>query len=131
MNEAMMKIKQDLCDILQDFAQKGLHQPQDVEVVKNAISGIQKIKILEEMENFRSGGFSSRSYDDGGSYRRGGRSYEDGSYRRGGRSYDEGGYSRERDGGYSGHDLRENLQRMLEQATPEDKEMIKRWMQQV
>lgn len=131
MNEVMHKIKEDLCGVLQDFAQKGLHQPQDVEIVKNAISGIQKIKILEEMERFGSGGFSSRSYDDGGSYRRG-RSYDEDSYRHGGgRSYDEGGYSRERDGGYSGHDLRENLQRMMDRAKPEEKALIQRWMQQV
>lgn len=130
MNDVMHKIKQDLCGVLQDFAQKGLHQPQDVEVVKNAISGIQKIKILEEMERFSSGGFSNRM--EGGSYRYGGRSYDEDSYRHGnGRSYEEGGYSRERDGGYSGHDLRENLQRMMERAKPEEKEMIKRWMQQV
>lgn len=130
MNDVMMKIKQDLCGVIETFAKKGLNQPQDVEVVKNAISGVQKIKILEEMERFGSRGFSSRSYDDG-SYRYGGRSYDEDSYRRGGRSYDEGGYSRERDGGYSGHDLRENLQRMMERAKPEEKEMIKRWMKQV
>lgn len=130
MNEVMYKIKDKLCGVLQEFAQKEFRQPQDVEIVKNAISGIQKIKILEEMERFGSGEFSSRSYDDGGSYRRG-RSYDEDSYRHGGRSYEEGGYSRERDGGYSGHDLRENLQRMMERAKPEEKEMIKRWMQQV
>ena len=117
MNEVMYKIKDALCGVLQEFAHKELRQPQDVEVVKNAISGIQKIKILEEMERFGSGGFSNR--------------LEGGSYRYGGRSYEEGGYSRERDGGYSGHDLRENLQRMMERAKPEEKEMIKRWMQQV
>lgn len=131
MNDAMMKIKQDLCGVVETFAKKGLNQPQDVEVVKNAISGIQKIKILEEMERFGSGGFSNR-LEGGGSYRYGGRSYDEDSYRHGGgRSYDEGGYSRERDGGYSGHDLREHLQRMMDRANPEEKEMIKRWMQQV
>lgn len=131
MNEVMYKIKDKLCGVLQEFAHKELRQPQDVEVVKNAISGIQKIKILEEMEHFGSGGFSNR-LEGGGSYRYGGRSYDEDSYRHGGdRSYEKGGYSRERDGGYSGHDLRENLQRMMERAKPEEKEMIKRWMQQI
>lgn len=127
MNEVMYKIKDALCGVLREFAQKELRQPQDVEVVKNALSGIQKIKILEEMERFRSGGFSSRM--EGGSYDGG--SYDDGGYNGG--SYRRGGYSRRgsyRDG-YSGHGLKEKMQRLAESASPEEREMLNRFMQQM
>ena len=81
----MEQIQTQLCDILRDKAQRGIGSPSDVETVKNALSGINKIKIIEAMERYgdeRS--YASYPVD----YRRGGRMpYYDGdagdySYRR-------------------------------------------------
>ena len=92
------KIEEGFCKVLHDFAETGFRSPQDVETAKAALSGMVKMKMLEEMENFKNGGYSgdmyrddgysgrmyrddgmmSRNYRDGGSYR--GYRDEDGSY---------------------------------------------------
>jgi len=119
--QTMGKLEMELCDILQDYAQKGIKSASDVETVKHALSGISKLKIIEEMDKYNEehSNRSYRSYDgDGSSYRRShamgqydGGSYE-GSYRRG-RSHD--GY----EGGRSGHGMRERLEQMMEEAGSE------------
>ena len=106
----MEQIESQLCDILRDKAQRGIGSPADVETVKNALSGINKIKIIEAMER----------YGDEKSYA----SYPD--YRRGGRMpyYDEG-YRRYRDDHdmNSGHSMREQLEMMLQNATSDREKM--------
>jgi hypothetical protein len=120
--KTMEKLEDGFCKVLQNYAERGMKSPDDVETAKAALSGMVKMKMLEEMERYdneRSG----RSYydDDAGmsnmrSYRRRdsmGR-YADGgnmSYRR----YHDGGY----DGGMSGHDMRQQLERMMEEADSE------------
>ena len=118
------KLEMELCDVLKDYAQKGIKSASDVETVKHALSGISKLKIIEEMDKYNEehSHRSYRSYDDGGSYRRG---YshamgqydgEGGSYRRG-RSHD--GY----EGGRSGHGMRERLEQMMEEARSDRERM--------
>lgn len=109
------KLEEQLCDVLHDFAEKGIRSTGDVETTKHALSGLVKLKCLEEMEdvgNERSGR-SYRSYEgmDGGSYRRDSRGrYMDGGYR----------------DGYSGHsDLRQKLEDMMRNADDRDKDMIR------
>ena len=115
--QVMGKLEMELCDILQDYAQKGIKSASDVETVKHALSGISKLKIIEEMDKYNEehSNRSYRSYDgDGGSYRRSHAmgQYDGDSYRRG-RSHD--GY----EGGRSGHGMRERLEQMMEEAGSE------------
>lgn len=117
----MEQIQTQLCDILRDKAQRGIGSPSDVETVKNALSGINKIKIIEAMERYgdeRS--YASYPVD----YRRGGRMpYYDG---------DAGDYSyrRARDDGYdmnhSGHSMREKLEQMMKEAGSDRERMALR-----
>jgi hypothetical protein len=103
---------------------------EDVETAKTAISGVVKLKMLEEMENFRNG-YSGRMYRDDGdmsnrSYGRDsmGRYADGGSYRgyRDGDSYD----------GYSGHDIkqkmRQKLQEIMGNANGEERRYIEEFM---
>lgn len=124
MEKSMEKIKDDLCKILDQYADRGINNREDVEIVKNTLSGIQKIQTICGMERLT--GFAGRgSYDGGGGSYDGG-SYDGGSYRRGG--YSRGGSYRD---GYSGHGLKEKMQRLAESASPEEREMLNRFMQQM
>ena len=114
--KTMQKIEQGLCEVLDDYAQKGISNPSDVETVKHALSGLQKILVIDAMEHGRSGdvryydGGSGRSYGsyDGGSYDSSGRRYR--------RSYD---YDSMR----SGQDMRQQLEQMMQQAGSERERM--------
>ena len=114
--QTMSKLEMELCDILQDYAQKGIKSASDVETVKHALSGLQKILVIDAMEHGRSGdvryydGGSGRSYGsyDGGSYDSSGRRYR--------RSYD---YDSTR----SGQDMRAQLEQMMQQAGSERERM--------
>lgn len=44
------KLEKHLCGVLTEFARNGINSPQDVMTVKNALSGINKIKSRESME---------------------------------------------------------------------------------
>ena len=111
----MEQIQTQLCDILRDKAQRGIGSPSDVETVKNALSGINKIKIIEAMERYGDEkSFASYPVD----YRRGGRMpyYDDGDYS----------YRRTRDDydvNHSGHTMREQLERMMQTATTDRERM--------
>ena len=116
----MEQIQTQLCDILRDKAQRGIGSPSDVETVKNALSGINKIKIIEAME--RCGderSYASYPVD----YRRGGRMpYYDGdagdySYRRTRDDYDM---------NHSGHSMREKLEQMMNEAGSDRERMALR-----
>jgi hypothetical protein len=108
------KLESSFCEVLYEYAEKGFQNPQQVETAKAALSGLVKIKMLDEMERFR-GGNSFRSYDDEGmSNRRDsmGRYADDGQSNRSYRMY--------RDDGYSGHDMMSRLEEMRGQARNED-----------
>lgn len=117
----MEKVMEKACEMFHDVLYKltekdNFATDRDVETAKAAVSGIVKIKTLEAMERFEGGGssFRGRSYD-GRSHD--GRSYEDGgSYRRG----------RGSDGRYVSRDsMRDKLESLMQEATGQDKEMIR------
>ena len=54
------KIEEALCDVLQSYAEGGIKSAADVATIKHALSGMVKIRVLEEMDNY-SNGFSRRS----------------------------------------------------------------------
>ena len=98
-----------------------------METAKAALSGIVKMKMLEEMENFRNG-YSGRMYRDDGDMSN--RSYGRDSM---GRYADNGGSHRGyRDDGYSGHDIkqkmRQKLQEMMQNANGEERRYIEEFM---
>lgn len=122
MEKVMEKACEMFHEVLYKLTEKGHFQDEsDVETAKAAVSGIVKIKTLEAMERFEGGGssFRGRSYDgrshDSGSYDGG--SYEDsGSYRRG----------RGSNGRYVSRDsMRDKLESLMQEATGQDKEMIR------
>lgn len=117
MEKVMEKACEMFHEVLYKLTEKGHFQNEsDVETAKAAVSGIVKIKTLEAMERFESNGssFRGRSYD--------GRSYD-------GRSYDGGGsYRRGRgsNGRYVSRDgMRDKLESLMQEATGQDKEMIR------
>jgi len=108
------KLENNFCEVLYELTEKEFQNSQQVETAKAALSGLVKIKMLDEMERFR-GGNSFRSYDDEGmSTRRDsmGRYADDGRSNRSYRMY--------RDDGYSGHDMMGKLEEMRGQARSED-----------
>ena len=107
------KINHELWNVLARYAD-GFKSADDVETVKHAISGIFKIRCLEEMEDFKHSDYGSR---DGGSYRY----YDDRSFARGGRSMT--GPQFYRDG-----DIREKLEYLMKDATDERQRQVIREM---
>ena len=118
--KTMEKLKDGFCEVLHDNAERGFTSASSVELAKTALSGLVKLKMLEEMDKYNEEHSNRpyRSYDGDGSYRRG---YshtmgqydgEGGSYRRG---YSHEGY----EGGRSGHGMRERLEQMMEEAGSE------------
>ena len=105
MEQVMDTIKMELCKVLKTFAQNGINNASDVATVKHALSGISKIRILEEMDKYNEG-YSHKGYH----------SYDgDGSYR----NY--GGYHR-----YShddGHSMKERLEKMMGEAKTDRERM--------
>lgn len=117
----MERLEDNFCEVLQDFAEKGFQRAEDVETAKAALSGMTKIKILEEMDNFKDNGYSGRMYrDDGGSYRSYGMYRDDGSSYRG---YHD---------GYSGHGVADKIlskmKEMYDNADGRDKQEIEMWI---
>jgi hypothetical protein len=116
--QIMHKIEDNLWNVLGDYA-KGFKSPAEVETVKHALSGIFKIKCLEEMEDYQSShDYGGRSYD---------RYYNDDmSYRRSRDNRDnDGRYSRDmysRDGG--GMMMRERLEQLRNEAKDEHQRRI-------
>lgn len=122
MDKVMEKACEMFHEVLYKLTEKGHFQNEsDVETAKAAVSAIVKIKTLEAMERFEGGGssFRGRSYD--------GRSYEGGSYDGG--SYEDGGsYRRGRgsNGRYVSRDgMRDKLESLMQEATGQDKRMIR------
>ena len=116
--KTMEKLEDGFCKVLQNYADRGMKSPDDVETAKAALSGMVKMKMLEEMERYDNERSGRYYYDDdrGMSGRH--------SYRRRdsmGRYADGGNmsYRRMYDGGMSGHDIRPQLERMLEEADSE------------
>lgn len=112
--KVMQKIEDGLCEVLEDFAQKGINTASDVATVKHALSGIEKMKVIEAMEY---GVGASGRYPYPAEH-----NYDGGSYR--GNMSSRRGYSRTGfDRGYSGHDMRQQLERMLGEVGSERERM--------
>jgi len=130
----MMNELYDLCENLQDqikeLNKKGDISPTELERAYKAVDIIKDIKTIEAMEE--AGSSYDMSYDDYSRryYRDGGNSYENSNARRGrdgdgdGRYSEEGSYRRgrdamgrytSRDGGYSGHEDKEQMMRQIEE----------------
>ena len=107
------KIEEALCDVLQSYAEGGIKSAADVATIKHALSGMVKIKVLEEMDKYEGSSFR-RSYD--------GNASNDGSYRRDsrGRYMDGGSYRHYRDGG----NMKEKLQDLLQEAEGKERQVI-------
>ena len=129
--KVMEKLEESFCKVLHEISEQGMRSPEEVEAAKAALSGLVKMKMLEEMENFRNG-YSGRMYRDDGDMSN--RSYGRDSM---GRYADNGGsYRGYRDGGsydgYSGHDIkqkmRQKLQEMMQNANGEERRYIEEFM---
>ena len=119
--KAIDKVRNGFCEVISKYAETGLRTANDVETAKAALSGMVKIKMLEEMEKYE-GGYSGRMYRDDGYSER---SYSDGSSYRGS-------YGR----GYSGHDIKSQLMdkiREMRDAAHNDEErrMVDDWMRRL
>lgn len=115
-------LKEDLCDILRDYSEKGITSRNELEGVKIALSALQKLLTIEAME--RVGGYSSGRYcddnsnDKGNSYRRDSR----------GRYFDDS----PRENGYSAHDdMRNQIQKMMQYADTHDREILEKMLRQL
>ena len=115
----MEKLEEGFCEVLHKYAERGMNSSSDVETAKAALSGMVKMKMLEEMENYSDGGMSGRYYYDDDRGMSGRHSYRRrdsmGRYADGGNMS----YRRMYDGGMSGHDMREQLERMMDEADSE------------
>lgn len=117
----MHKVCEMFYEVLREYAEQGHFKDKSaVETAKAAVSGIVKIKTLEAMEEFTGGGSSFRR---GRSYEgESGRSYDGGSYEDGG-SYRRG---RGSNGRYVSRDgMRDKLESLMQEATGQDKEIIR------
>ena len=117
----MSKIEEAVCDRLKAFAERGINSASDIADVKNATSILKNMGIIKAMDEH---GEDGASYDyEGGSYRRHRRSYDDGGSGR--RYYDNDSY----DMGHSGHDMRQKLERMMQEADSDrEKQVIREMM---
>ena len=89
MSEYMEHLKQDIDNILHEYAEKGVKNCQDLEVVKTALSAKSKILTIDAMERVSESGFGrnygprnahgqfmdARYRDNDGNYRDSGREY--------------------------------------------------------
>ena len=134
--EYMDKLKDKLCEELDEIARKGELGAGDLEIVHKLTD---TIKNLDKIEMLEDGGYSQAGYRDGGS------SYNHGSsYANRGKHYVRGHYSRDgysnegrgSRGGYSRHDAKEammeQMEMLMEQAGSErEREAIRRCMSQL
>ena len=134
--EYMDKLKDKLCEELDEIARKGELGAGDLEIVHKLTD---TIKNLDKIEMLEDGGYSQAGYRDGGSsYNRGS------SYANRGKHYVRGHYSRDgysmegrgNRGGYSRHDAKEammeQMEMLMEQAGSErEREAIRRCISQL
>lgn len=118
-NKIMEQIESQLCDILRDKAQRGIGAPSDVETVKNALSAINKIKIITAMERYAADDRSYAAYPEYDGYRRGRMAYYDDGY---GRYHSRDDYETN----HSGHSMRERLEQMMREAGNDREKMALR-----
>ena len=134
--EYMYKLKEKLCDELEEIVNKGEWGAGDLDIIHkltDTIKNLDKMEMLEEDGGYsRDGNWEADmrgTYGRGSSYR--GRKRDSmGRYSRDGR----GGYSR--DGGYSRHNAKDgmmmHLHEMMEEAEGErEREKIRRFMEQM
>jgi hypothetical protein len=113
------KLEEGFCKVLHEISEHDMRSPEEVETAKAALSGLVKMKMLEEMENFRNG-YSGRMYrDDGASYR----DYGGGMYRDDGASYR--GYYRD---GNVAEKVMSKLREMSQNADPQEKRELEMMM---
>ena len=126
--EELMKLKDTLCNELEEYSRKGKMSAGDLEVVDKLTHTIKNLdKIIENYEEY-SGAMDysrERGYSNRYSMARGrGRNARRDSMGRYSSRSDMGGYSNERDGysreGYSGHDMVMELRELMEEA-PDDR----------
>lgn len=124
--EAMNRIKENLCEFLEQHGMERIDQ-RNIEPVYMAVVAYEKLvktEMLEEEMHGKSGRGYSR---DGG--------YSSRSYSRDGANYDDGdSYRRDSMGRYSRDDGRKHLKEqaeimMRQAATPQEKEMARRFME--
>lgn len=102
------KLKKDLCGVVKFYADKGMTSPQIVNETKTALSALSKLLTIEAMEKVQAGGYDER-----------------------GNSYDrdtQGRYTRD---GYADNDWKTKLYQKMENAGPEEKEMLHAFMNRI
>lgn len=131
------KLRDMLCDELDDYAEKKDMSTADLEkvhVITDTIKNIDKICIMDEDGEYSQAGDWEAMGRINGRY---GDGYERGNSYRGRKRDDMGRYSRARGGrrGYSrdgGEDMMEHVERMMDEAeTPEEREVIKRFKREI
>ena len=109
------KLEDSFCKVLRDYAEKGAISVSSVELAKNALSGLVKLKMLDEMdrhEKSRTNHESYQRYMDSGNRR----SYDD--------SYSNGHYMQDR--------MIAKLEEMYSQAkTDQERQMVDEWIKQL
>ena len=137
--EYMDKLRDKLCDELDEIARKGELGAGDLEIVHkltDTIKNLDKIEILEEDGGYSQAGdweMEGRgSYARGSSYANRGKHYVRGHYSRDSYSME----GRGNRGGYSRHDAKEAMMNELEEAmnaamTDRERDIIKRAMDQL
>lgn len=134
--EYMDKLKDKLCEELEEIARKSELSAGDLEMVHkltDTIKNIDKIDMLEDDGYSQAGDWEARgnysrnSYNRGSSYANRGKHYVRGHYSRDGRNYSD---------GYSRHDAKErmldHLDDMMQEASSEkEREAIRRCMTQL
>lgn len=116
----MERLEEQLCEVAKSYAESGLKSPEDVATIKHVLSGMLKIKCLEEMENFK-GGYSrrGRSYD--GDY-----SHDGGTFSHDNRSYRRDSMGRYADG-RSG-DMKQEIEQLMRHANEQERHVLEDMM---
>ena len=134
--EYMDKLKDKLCEELEEIARKSELSAGDLEMVHkltDTIKNIDKIDMLEDSGYSQAGDWEARgnysrnSYNRGSSYANRGKHYVRGHYSRDGRNYSD---------GYSRHDAKERMldhldDMMQEASTDKERDAIRRCMAQI
>ena len=134
--EYMDKLKDKLCEELEEIARKSELSAGDLEMVHkltDTIKNIDKIDMLEDDGYSQAGDWEARgnysrnSYNRGSSYANRGKHYVRGHYSRDGRNYSD---------GYSRHDAKERMldhldDMMQEASTDKERDAIRRCMEQI
>lgn len=103
------KLKKELCGIVKLYADKGITNAQTLSEVKTALSALSKLYAIEAMERVQAGNYEKGNSDSQPAER-----------------YTSSGYHED---GHSG--TKEKLLQMLKEAGPEEKEMIRAFINRI